>query len=494
MNLQDPRWRINNLYKIVDKSGRLVTFKENEHQALVNSDPSKHKAILKSRQIGFSTGCIIALFDRTIWNRNQTSVIMAHEDDSIVKLFRIVYRAHKFMNPQLQPRLDKGGGSKYEFYFPEVNSRIYCDLESRSDTIQNLHISEYGLMKDDTKVRATLDAVPIGGRITYESTPKGLNHFYELWMDKSRLEKKFFFPWYTFKEYALPTGALEYTEDEIELIGKALKYYKVQVTPEQIAFRRWKIQQKGGGAKGRRDFIEEFPEDEQSCFLSSGEAVLDLFNIRKMIDRAPAPISDNGWMRIYKKHDKTKLYVCGADTAEGVEGDSSVGVIIEVQSREVVAVINANNWKPYEFAHKLNDLCQMYKAPGRAPPLLAVERNNHGHAVLLELNEHIRYENLYYREVGANKERDPNPGWVTDKITRPIMINAFIDAVENKYISISDKYILGECLTLVNNNGKVEAAEKKHDDSIIATSISLQLVLGSSNLEVYEDLSSKILL
>lgn len=434
------------------------------------------------------------MFDRTIWTPNTTSVILAHENDSIKKLFRIIYRAHKFMPPELQPQLDKGGGSRYEYFFPDINSRIYCDLESRSDTIQNLHVSEFGLMKNDDKVRATLDAVPINGRVIYESTPKGLNHFHDLWTDPERAEKKFFFPWYAFAEYKLETKPLELTEDEIELVDKALKHYNIQITHEQIAFRRWKISQKGGPVRGLRAFIEEFPEDDQSCFLSSGDAVLDLFEIKKQIDSAPKPIVNNGHMRLFYKMDKTKSYVCGADTAEGVGGDSSVGVIIEVQTKRVMGVINANNWKPYDFAHELVKLCEHFVKPGHIWPKLAVERNNHGHAVLLELLEHIHYRNLYYREIGHEGERDPNPGWVTDKITRPVMINAFVDAVENKYLKLCDKYILGECLTLVNNEGKIEAADGKHDDSIIATSIALQLVLGSSNLEVYENLETKILL
>ena len=489
--LDDPHWRINNLYKIVDKSGKLITFKENYHQALVNADQSQHKAILKARQLGISTARIIRLFDKTIWTPNQTSMIMAHEDDSIIKLFRIAYRAYKFMDKGFRPVLDKGGGSKYEFYFPEINSRIYCDLESRSDTIQNLHVSEFGLMKDDSRVLSTLDAVPISGEVTYESTPKGLNHFHELWFDESRSEKKFFFPWYSFPEYKLETGVLDYTDDEIELIGKALKY-NVVVTPEQIAFRRWKISQKGSGTRGLKDFIEEFPEDEQSCFLSSGDTIFNLFDIRKMMDASPKPIKIVNGIRIYKAVDKTKIYVCGGDAAEGVGGDLSVGVMMCAQTREVVAMFHGN-LKPYEFAHRLKELCDLYKAAGRPHPLLAVERNNHGHAVLLELEEHIHYPNLYRRTL-SNGDKDKNVGWVTDKISRPIMINSFVDAVENKYISINDKYIFNECLTLVNSDGKIEAAQSKHDDSIIATAIALQLALETGNLYVYENLKSKILL
>jgi hypothetical protein len=130
--------------------------------------------------------------------------------------------------------------------------------------------------------------------------------------------------------------------------------------------------------------------------------------------------------------------------------------------------------------------------------MLAVERNNHGHAVLLQLEEHIRYSNLFFRiksvdPISGRQQKDDRPGWVTDKVTRPIMINAFVDAVENSYMTLNDSYILNECLTLVNNEGKIEAAENKNDDSIIASSIALQLAIEmGGNLVRYDDLKSKI--
>ena len=63
-------------------------------------------------------------------------------------------------------------------------------------------------------------------------------------------------------------------------------------------------------------------------------------------------------------------------------------------------------------------------------PLVAVEKNNHGHAVLLELKEHIKYPRLFV------PEGKKDPGWITDRVTRPIMIDTFIDGVENGTISL----------------------------------------------------------
>ncbi len=395
------------------------------------------------------------------------------------------------MPDELRPRLDRGGGSKYEYFFPEINSRIYCDLESRSDTIQNLHVSEFGLMDDDERVLATLDAVPREtGRVTRESTPKGLNHFYDSWVDPHSIYEKHFIPWFHIDEYQIPTKPLELTDEELELVADAAQRYGHILTHEQLAFRRWKIQDKGGGRKGLMKFLEEYPSDDLSCFLTSGDSVFDLHLIQEMIKQAPKPIRDTGDVKIYKAFDKTKTYVCGADTAEGVGGDYSVGVLLEAASRQVAAVLRGQ-FKPSDFAYKLSEMCLTYRGPGRSAPLLAVERNNHGHAVLLQLNEHEHYPNLYYRKT-ASGDNDANPGWVTDKITRPIMINDFVDIVENKYLQLSDKNILGECLTLVNNDGKIEASTGKHDDCIIASALAVQMLKEVSTIQIYDDLASLI--
>ncbi len=486
--LKDPRWRLNHLYKIINKLGSIVTFKENTLQRIVNEHPAPLKMILKARQIGFSTSRILRMLDHTIWNRNQTTVIMAHEVDSITKLFRIVYRALKFMDPQIKPIIDKGGGSRHEYFFPEVNSRIYCDLESRSDTIHKLHVSEIGLMKNDDRVRATLDAVPITGEVTYESTPKGINHFYEMWNDPTRHEAKFFFPWYMHPEYKLDAPRdLTLTENEFDLMKKAKLLYKIDITPEQLEFRRWKIAQKGGGDRGLRAFLEEFPEDDQTCFLTSGNPAMDLILVKGMFDKAPEPIHQTDTLKIWERYDKNKFYACGADTSEGVGKDFSVGSMFEVGSRKQVAQIRGQ-WKPYDFACELNELCQDYVTGGRSHPLLAVERNNHGHAVLLQLsNENIGYQNLYFH-------KDERAGWLSDRVTRPIMVDTFIDGVENQTIVLNDRTTLAECLTLVDNDGKIEAAEGKHDDCVIASAIAVQMCINSDVLKIYQDIGSKILL
>jgi len=114
----DPRWRLNNLYTIVNKQGVQSKFAENNIQKIVNDSPAKRKIILKARQFGISTNELLKLYDYTIWNENVTTAILAHENDAIKKLFRIIKRAHDFSDDKIKPRLDRGQGSKYELFFP----------------------------------------------------------------------------------------------------------------------------------------------------------------------------------------------------------------------------------------------------------------------------------------------------------------------------------------------------------------------------------------
>lgn len=490
-DLTNPLWRTKSIYSIVNKEGKTVPFRPNNIQELIRQDQSLRKMILKARQFGVSTSELIRMFDWVCFNTNATACIIAHEQDSIKKLFRIVQRAYKFWPKELEhikPKIDRGGGSKYEMYFPDINSRIYCDLESRSDTIGWLHISEAAFMKDSAKLKATLQTVPINGRVTLETTANGLaNHYYDMWIDTDQPYKKLFFPWFIFPEYQLPVfEKVIPTEEEIIFIKAAKKNYGVSIKPGQILYRRFKKAELKRSAHDKTlvTFEQEYPEDDVTCFLSSGDAVFDLFTIKKMIDNCPSPLSDKEGLKIFKKPDKTKMYVIGADPAEGVNKDWSVGVVIEASKLEVVAKVRGQ-FKPSVFAEKLSELGKDYSSTAHGYPLLGVERNNHGHAVLLALDQIELYPAIY-----VNK-KDERPGWLTSNLTRSIIFNRFRDAIEEQDLIVNDKEILNECLTLVDNNGKLEASDGKHDDCIAASAIALQLILENP-LSVYDDISSKI--
>ena len=470
---RDPNWRLLNLYSIIDKESNKIPFRENCVQKRINESKAKRKMILKARQFGVSTNELLKLLDWVMFNENSTAAIIAHKQDAIEKLFRIPRLAYDLLPPMLKPKLSKGGGSIYEMYFPEINSRIYCDLEVRGGTVGRLHVSEAAFMKDSAKLKATLQAVPITtGQVTIETTPNGMaNYFYDMWADPDSVYEKMFFPWYIFPDYRLDlTSNFKITEQELDLKIKAKKLYDLILTDEQIQFRRFKKTEmkKSSYDKTVVSFEQEYPEDDKSCFLSSGDAVLDLFKVDQAITNSLEPIDIQNGIKIYKFPKKDRSYICAADPSEGLsKKDASAAVMLDSQTLEIVSVYHGH-LKPALFAAKIVEMCEMYHGTIYNYPLLAVERNNHGHAVLLEL-DHLKYPNIFI------SPKDDRPGFRTDGISRPLMIDKFIEAFDSDYIKIYDKQILSECLTLINNNGKIEAATGKHDDLIIACAIALQI-------------------
>lgn len=490
--LANKEWRLKNLYKIVDKHGNKINLVPNTIQQRINECKSNRKMILKARQFGISTNELIKMLDYVSFNKNKTACIIAHEDDAISKLFRIVRHAYENMPPQVRPEPSRGGGSIYELYFPKINSRIYCDLESRGNTNQWLHVSEAAFMKDSSKLKSTLQSVPIDkGIVTIETTPNGMgNYLYDLWNDNDSTYTKLFYPWYLFPTYRMGVKEkLIKTEEEIILEEKAKRLFSIDIDDEQLQFRRFKKSELKTSTHDRIKvtFEQEYPEDDQTCFLVSGDRVIDSMAIYEQRQIATKPIGTKNGFTIFHQPNKNKVYVCGADVAEGISKDWSFGVIMELYTREVVATVRGK-WKPEDFADKLAYLCEKYAAPGKPPPELAVERNNHGHTVLYRLDDHCKYKNIYL------DPKDERPGWKTTAITRPMMIDEFIDSVENKIVKINDEIILNECNTLVDKDGKIEAASGKNDDGIIASAIALQLCKKSSIINLYDNIESKILL
>jgi len=479
-NLRRPEWRLSHLYKIVTKQSKVATFSPNSIQKEINKNKSDRKIILKARQFGVSTNEILKMFDYVIWNKNVTACILAHENDAIKKLFRIVRRAYKYLHPDMQPILDRGGGSKYEMFFPELNSLIYCDLESRGDTINWLHVSECAFMEED-RLMSTLQAVPMRGRVTIETTPNGMgNFFYDIWMDGNQIYEKLFFPWFFHDEYRIKTDLkfLNYSEEELNFISETKQAYNIDITPDQINYRRFKK------SEVKRLFIQEYPENDIDCFLASSKSVMDLKVVKNLMGAVTIPIASNEEVEFYSHCDIKKTYIVGADTAEGIGNDYSVASVFCVDDLEEVAFLRGH-FAPSSFAEKLVSLCQKFSRGGKIP-LLAVERNNHGHAVLLKLKEILHYPNLYVH-------KDDRPGWVTDLVSRPIMMSTFMESVQNQSVKINSLVTLKECLTLIDKNRKIQADSGKHDDAVMATAIAIQICIKRKiELDIYQNLSHKI--
>lgn len=478
----DWRWRLNHLYRIVNKAGELIQFRENGIQKRINDSTSKRKRILKYRQGGVSTNEILKACDDVFFHRNRTACLLAHDNDGLETIFNMARNAFKFLPDNLKPTLDRGGGSKYEMVFPELNSRIYADLEVRGGTIHRLHISE-AAFADKDRIKATKEAVPIDtGIVTEETTPNGMgNHFYRAWIERDKYYENMFFPWYVDKQYQLDPISGEPTDEELAFMAKAKRLYNVDITKGQLAFRRFKQ------ADLKDLFIQEYPEDEVTCFLASGGAPFDLTIIQEMIRDAPEPIEVKGPVEIFHRYKPGHLYVVGCDTAEGVSSDYSVAVVIDCSTMEVAAIYRSNKVRPGDFAREVTILAQRFQKGGSPWPLVAVERNNHGHAVLLALNEILGYANLY------KDPKDDQLGWKTNLVSRPLMLDTFIEAVEEREIKLNSKAILYECLTLVDNGGKIEAEDGENDDAVIATSIALQVALKHGRFDLYDNIAEKIL-
>ena len=114
--------------------------------------------------------------------------------------------------------------------------------------------------------------------------------------------------------------------------------------------------------------------------------------------------------------------------------------------------------------------------------LLAVERENHGHAVLQKVQElgyrkpHWRGGVLYYFQKGRDLKAS-RAGWSTNAISRPVMLDNLADAMGDGSLKINDRAFVDECLSFRRQaNGKFEADSGAHDDTVMKWAIAWQMV------------------
>ena len=260
----DPRLFASTFLKILDKKKALVPFQWNRTQIDFNAHRTGRDLILKARQLGMSSYIQGEMFRRTVTSTRST-ITLAHDDTTTGLLRRMADRYYencRFNDIQPERKYANAGLTTY----PELNSEAIIAKAGSQDvgrgaTLTDFHGSEVAFWSDAEKILA---GAMQGGNpdIVLESTPNGAQGtFYEYCMDGRGIWHLWFYPWWWDASYQIESDIpLQFTEEETNLIAKH------KLIEPQIRWRREKQKELG------RLFIQEYPEDPVTCFLTSGNS------------------------------------------------------------------------------------------------------------------------------------------------------------------------------------------------------------------------------
>ena len=504
--------------KIRDKAGNIIDFIINEPQQRLYDIIKKLKeekkpiriVILKARQMGFSTLTESILFKETTTKFNVNTGIITHQDEATTNLFNMSKRIYDYLPDEMKPSLKNSNAKELIFDNEQgtgLKSKIKCMTAGgkgvgRSDTFNNLHISELAFWPGDKKVTLTglLQAVPNLSNtiVIIESTANGFEYIKEIWDKAVKGENDFiplFVGWNELKEYTMPYTGFELTLDEKEL---QIKY---NLTLEQLSWRRWCIKNNCGG--DIETFKQEYPINPFEAFISTGSCYFNkeiiINRIKEIENNQPLKVGyfsytfnenkisninwyddEKGYIKIYKDVEKGHPYVLGGDTA-GEGSDNFTGIVIDNSSGKQVATLK-KELDEDEYARQMYCLGMYYNTA-----LIGIE-NNYSTYPTKKIKEY-RYPKIYLREIEDNiaEKIQDKFGFVTNKATRPIILSILKEILRDNVNWINDVEILKEALVFIKNEkGRPEAQLGEHDDLIMGLAITYYIRTQQSYSVVIE--------
>lgn len=278
----EPRWRLSNLYTVINKDGQPVPFRPNDAQLRFLDELHSRNIILKARQLGFTTLCCLIYLDACLFTPNTRAAVIAHKLQDAQAFFKDkVKYPYDQLPDELKAKCPATQDSAESLAFAN-NSSIRVSASVRSGTFQYLHISEFGKMcaqfpeKAREVVTGSLNTVPKNGFVVIESTAEGQDGaFFRMTQEARRqreagahltdLDYKFhFFPWWQDRAYSLP-GAFVEIDAESAKYFDALAADGIETTPEQQA---WYVKTE---ATQEGDMKREYPSTPDEAFEAAIE-------------------------------------------------------------------------------------------------------------------------------------------------------------------------------------------------------------------------------
>lgn len=439
--------------------------------------------VLKARQIGWTTIGMGLVFHSAWFHIHRPWVIASQGEDEAKDTLKNKIKAGYSLLPLWMrdrgPQATNDNSEQIDF---DNGSTIYSVAATgsagRSKAVFGAMLDEFAFVQDGDALLTAIDPMVYGPLFVF-STANGMgNAFHDKWLDSELPDSEWdgrFRSWQVVPE----RDQKWYDREKRKFRGKEHLFYQehpstpteafsksgrtpisVELLKEQSCFCEPQLRLD----MARLDF--ELPISEQLAGLASeGVNDLDLWVwAEPTIERSPI---DNAVLR-------APNYVVFADVSEGLEhADRSSIVVLDANSGEEVAALRG-----YVPVEDLGDI--LYRiGEWYHWALVAPERNNHG-LLPVDTLRRMMYPRLFRMDSYAQipTGRTPRYGWITNRGTKPRMVNDFIKGLKDGHFMMHDARLLEEASTFISDGkGGYGATAGKHDDHVIGHLGAYQLVL-----------------
>lgn len=442
-------------FTIINKDKVEVPFILNPPQVHFLQNLTDRNVILKARKMGFSSVLLAVGTVKFILGKNERCMSMSFDQNASAKQLERAKQFIRSYEKKNKLKIPMKYNSKSEMVMESTDAegnsymnalRIGTAKSSafgRGDDITFLHLTEVSSADHlDLLLAGVGEAVVNNAIITMETTANGYNDFKTFWDEAtvgSRGYKTFFYD---------PTW--EYDEAYIEQRRQNLG----------------------------RLFDQEYPMTPELAFIATGEHFFDSLAMKDYLEdvKPIKPISGPNHWRRYRQWERGEFVVAFADTAAG--GGDYCAVQFLSKTKIDIPLIYHKKTIATEMTPELHDeLERIYQQTGVAP-VVAYERNNGGVFELERLstlNRHQKYI-MYQMKTGVGDrgavKQGVKLGWDTNSATRPAMLAALKEAVDNRLIKLYDRPTINEMFSFVEvqttRSWRAQAEVGAHDDLIMS--------------------------
>ena len=438
---KDPIYFIRKFVKIVHVDHGLIPLDLYEYQERMIKTFSDNRFVITKmpRQSGKSTAVVGFILHYLLFNSDKNIAILANKAELARELLDRVKKAYENLPLWLQQGISVWNKGSIEV---ENGSKVFATSTTgsaaRGQSFSLVFLDEFAFVQHgiaDEFFKSVYPTISSGQetKMIIVSTPKGMNHFYRMWVEAE--------------------------EGRSNFIPLAVNWWETPGRDEH-----WKEQQIANTS-------EESFEQEFACnFLGTSNTLIHTNALRNLAFVRPM-FQKQGFDQ-YEDIKPGHEYVISVDTARGVGGDFSAFLVIDVSDipYRVVAKYRDKDISPLIYPELIYNVANNFNQA-----FVLVEINDIGEQVANVLYRDLEYENLFTtaamgragQRVGVWGGKNSQLGVRTTKQVKRIGCSTLKDLVEDQKIIIEDYDTIEELSNFISKRDSYEAEEGHHDDLVM---------------------------